>query len=254
MTKSFVEWLSECSGAFFTKLSSDPCVCARSQKRSNWAISHEQTHQFLHSTLWSSCAGAITQLLPFFRKFWASCFVRNVISIFTTVFVWYYFRGWLCNLNKLSLWEFLRWLAQVPLVNRLNAAESLDSWNFNHLNLFAWHAKYQSAVNQRGRERKGPPETIQKFRLKKWPISSADFPSRLLWKEQHHFGPFLGEGFWGNIRRPLLLPSPLVYCWINCVQHYGHCRYRWVYEEYFISWSRRCCALWHKINTYEKLF
>ena len=25
--------------------------------------------------------------------------------------------------------------------------------------------------------------------------------------------PFLGEGFWGNIRRPLVLPAPLFYCW-----------------------------------------
>ena len=33
-----------------------------------------------------------------------------------------------------------------------------------------------SAVNQRGRERKGPPEIIQKFRFRNWPISSADFP------------------------------------------------------------------------------
>ena len=34
-----------------------------------------------------------------------------------------------------------------------------------------------SAVKQRGRERKGPPEIIQtKFRLRNWPISSADVP------------------------------------------------------------------------------
>ena len=31
-----------------------------------------------------------------------------------------------------------------------------------------------SAVKQRGRERKGPP--IQKFRLRNWPISSGGFP------------------------------------------------------------------------------
>ena len=37
-------------------------------------------------------------------------------------------------------------------------------------------ARLSSAVRQRGRERKGPPEIIQKFRLRKWPISSADFP------------------------------------------------------------------------------
>ena len=30
--------------------------------------------------------------------------------------------------------------------------------------------KLRSAVKQRGRERKGPPEMIQKFRLRNWPI------------------------------------------------------------------------------------
>ena len=29
-------------------------------------------------------------------------------------------------------------------------------------------------------------------------------------RTEHHFGPFLGEGFWGNIRQPLLLPAPFV--------------------------------------------
>ena len=42
----------------------------------------------------------------------------------------------------------------------------------------------KSAVKQRGRERKGPPKISQKFCLRDWPISSADFPSRLLWKGQ----------------------------------------------------------------------
>ena len=30
------------------------------------------------------------------------------------------------------------------------------------------------------------------------------------------FWPFLGEGFWGNIRRHLLLPPPFVYCCSLC--------------------------------------
>ena len=45
-------------------------------------------------------------------------------------------------------------------------------------------------VKQRGRERKGPPEIIQKFRLRKWPISSADFPMAPMERTEHHFGPF----------------------------------------------------------------
>ena len=51
----------------------------------------------------------------------------------------------------------------------------------------------------RGRERKGPPEIIQKFRLRKWPISSADFL------------PFWEKDF-GAISGGLLLPAPLFYC------------------------------------------
>ena len=65
-----------------------------------------------------------------------------------------------------------------------------------------------SAAKQRGRERQGPPKIIQKFRLRKCPISSADFPISPMERAEHHFGPF-GRRIWGNIRRPLLLPAPL---------------------------------------------
>ena len=50
--------------------------------------------------------------------------------------------------------------------------------------------KQKSAVKQRGRERKGPPEIIQEFRLKNWPISSAVFPMTPMEGTEHHFGPF----------------------------------------------------------------
>ena len=53
----------------------------------------------------------------------------------------------------------------------------------------------ESAVKQRGRERKGPPETIQKFRLRKRPISSADFPMTPMERTEHHFGPFWDNDF-----------------------------------------------------------
>ena len=52
-----------------------------------------------------------------------------------------------------------------------------------------------SAVKQRGRERKGPPEIIQKFRLRKWPILSADFPRAPMERTEHHFGPFWEKDF-----------------------------------------------------------
>ena len=47
-----------------------------------------------------------------------------------------------------------------------------------------------SAVKQRGRERKGSPEIIQKLRLRNWPVSSADFPMTPMQGTEHHFGPF----------------------------------------------------------------
>ena len=51
-----------------------------------------------------------------------------------------------------------------------------------------------SAVKQRGRERK-LPEIIQKFCLRKWPISSADFPMTPTERTEHHFGPFWEKDF-----------------------------------------------------------
>ena len=47
-----------------------------------------------------------------------------------------------------------------------------------------------SSKNKRGRERKGPSEIIQKFRLRNWSISSADFPMTPMEGTEHHFGPF----------------------------------------------------------------
>ena len=46
-----------------------------------------------------------------------------------------------------------------------------------------------------GRERKGPPKIIQKFRVRNWPISSADFPMTPMEGTEHHFGPFSEKDF-----------------------------------------------------------
>ena len=67
-----------------------------------------------------------------------------------------------------------------------------------------------SAVNQRGRER--PPEIIQKFRLSRVADFECRFPYDSYGKNRAPFWPFWGEGFWGNIRRPILLPAPLSCC------------------------------------------
>ena len=56
-------------------------------------------------------------------------------------------------------------------------------------------ALLKSAVNQTGRERKGPPEIIQKFCLRKWPISSADFPMTPMERAEHHSGPCWEKDF-----------------------------------------------------------
>ena len=41
----------------------------------------------------------------------------------------------------------------------------------------------------KGQERKGPPEIIQKFRLRNWSISSAAFPMTPMEGTERHFGP-----------------------------------------------------------------
>ena len=62
---------------------------------------------------------------------------------------------------------------------------------------------------QRGRERKGPPEIIQKFRQKQADFECR-FPYESYGRDRAPFWPFLGEGFWGKIWRPLVLPAPFV--------------------------------------------
>ena len=47
-----------------------------------------------------------------------------------------------------------------------------------------------SAVKQRVRERKGPPEIIQKFRLRNWPVASAEIPMTPMEGTKRHLGPF----------------------------------------------------------------
>ena len=67
-----------------------------------------------------------------------------------------------------------------------------------------------SAVNQRGREREGPPEIIQKFRLRNWPISSADVLMTPMEGTEHHSGLFLKKDF-GAISGGPLFSRPLCF-------------------------------------------
>ena len=76
--------------------------------------------------------------------------------------------------------------------------------------------KTHSAVKQRGRERKGPSDIIQKFRLRKWPISTADFPMSPMEKTEHHFGPFCGKDF-GAISGGPFFSRPLFLTVDTCI-------------------------------------
>ena len=67
---------------------------------------------------------------------------------------------------------------------------------------------FLSAVNKRGRERKGPPEINQKYRLRKWPISSADFPMTPMERAEHYFGSFWEKEF-GTISGGPLFSRPI---------------------------------------------
>ena len=65
-----------------------------------------------------------------------------------------------------------------------------------------------SEVKQSGRERKGLPEIIQKYRLRNWPISSTDFPMTPMEGTEHHFGPF-GEKDFGAMSGGPFFSQPL---------------------------------------------
>ena len=56
----------------------------------------------------------------------------------------------------------------------------------------------------------GPPEVIQKFHLRKWPISSADFPMTPMERTKHHFGAF-GEKDFGAISGGPFFSRPLCF-------------------------------------------
>ena len=57
-------------------------------------------------------------------------------------------------------------------------------------------------------EEGGPPEIIQKFRLRNWQISSADFPMTPMERAEHHFGS-LGEQDFGAISGGPFFSQPL---------------------------------------------
>ena len=61
----------------------------------------------------------------------------------------------------------------------------------------------------KGRGEKGPPKSSSEISSQKLADFECRFPYDSYGRAQHHFS---GEGFWGNILRPLVLPAPLFYC------------------------------------------
>ena len=100
-----------------------------------------------------------------------------------------------------------------------NARKDRIAWRPSALKASTWASRdviisgqicISIPVKQRGRERKGPPEIIQKFRLRKWPISSADFPMIPMERAEHHIGPFWEKDF-GAISGSPFLSRPLLF-------------------------------------------
>ena len=58
---------------------------------------------------------------------------------------------------------------------------------------------------------RGPQKSSRSFVLETGRFECR-FPCDSYGRGTAPFCPFLGEGFWGNIRRPLVPPAPLVYC------------------------------------------
>ena len=90
--------------------------------------------------------------------------------------------------NKLELQVATVAHAPLMLPHGADLKKRKKSTNFLGTN-FSGFRKSLSAAHQRGRERKGPLEIIQKFRLRNWPISSANFPMTPMEGTQHHFRP-----------------------------------------------------------------
>ena len=64
----------------------------------------------------------------------------------------------------------------------------------------------------KGPEEKGAPRNHPEILSQKLAHFECRFPYDSYGRNGAPLWPFLGEGFWGNIRRPLVLLAPLVYC------------------------------------------
>ena len=65
----------------------------------------------------------------------------------------------------------------------------------------------------KGPGEKGAPRNHPEISSQKLADLDCRFPYDSYGRDRAPVWPFLGEEFWGNIRRPLVLPAPLFYCW-----------------------------------------
>ena len=61
----------------------------------------------------------------------------------------------------------------------------------------------------KGPGERGPQKSSRNFVSETAPDFECRLPYDSCVRDRAAFWPFLGEGFWGNIRRPLVLPAPL---------------------------------------------
>ena len=74
------------------------------------------------------------------------------------------------------------------------------------------HQTHLLSSKTKGPGEKGAPRNHPEISAQKLADFECRFPYGSYGRDRAPFWPLLGEGFWGNIRRPLLLPAPFVYC------------------------------------------
>ena len=65
----------------------------------------------------------------------------------------------------------------------------------------------------KGPGEKGAPRDHPEISSQRLANFECGFPYDSYGRDRASFWPLLGEGFWGNIRRALVLPAPLFFCW-----------------------------------------
>ena len=102
--------------------------------------------------------------------------------------------------------------AQIPISFLLYAGPGLPQAPFQKKQFP--HTKVSSKTKGPGEE--GAPTNHPEMSSRKLGDFECRYPYDSYRRDRAPFWPFLGAGFWGNIRRPLVLPAPLFYCYPIC--------------------------------------